>query len=324
MTPLNLDLKKLRGLGQFKRAAQTVGGALFSVMLLILMVMPSDAEAQTVSVEPPTSFTAQSKLLGRKIDLAVDIDIPNKSTRSPAVVLLHGCGGLSPSLAPMKWREFFRTKGYVTLIVESFQARGWGSNVCTKEKEVGVFGQLDRIADAFEAANMLSKLASVDPAKIFLMGFSHGAGTALLSATDSAKAYFANTPYDIGKPPYAGVIANYPWCGREDTYPTATMKRPIWLPTLVLIGDKDNYTPVEYCQAMAAKPAFANSKVFSIQVLKAAQHGFDNGLNETSFKACGGRGQAPTCQETVTIGHSESAFFSAQEHALTFISNYSR
>ena len=99
---------------------------------------------------------------------------------------------------------------------------------------------------------------------------------------------------------------------------------PLWLPTMVLIGENDNYTPVEYCQTLAARPAYADSKVFSLHVLKAAQHGFDNGLPQTSFKACGGRGKAPICQEQVSIGHSEPAFKEAQVRVIDFMKTYSR
>jgi dienelactone hydrolase len=120
------------------------------------------------------------------------------------------------------------------------------------------------------------------------------------------------------------VIAAYPWCGREEAYPTATMKRPLSLPTLVLIGSQDNYTPVEYCETMAKRPAFANSPVFKLQVLEAAKHGFDNGLAETSFKACGGRGTAASCQEMVTIGHSAKSFEQAQGHVLRFMQETSK
>jgi dienelactone hydrolase len=282
----------------------------------------SNVAAQEVPT--PKVFSAYSKMLKRDVEFSVDLDVVDKTVKSPAVVLLHGCGGFYPSKSPMNWRSHFRKQGIATLIVDSFKGRDWGTNVCDKQKETGIMGQIDRVAEAYAASTMLSSLPFIDPNKIFVMGFSHGAGAVLLASVDEVKAFYANTPYDLSRPPYAGVIANYPWCGREDKYPTITMKSVISLPMLLLIGENDNYTPVEYCEKMAARPAFANSSVFSLKVLKGAQHGFDNGLSDRSFKTCGGRGLAPMCQELVSIGHSEPAFVEAQGLVKEFMSRISK
>ena len=39
----------------------------------------------------------------------------------PAVVILHGCGGLSPQLE--RWSRWFADRGYVGMVVDSFGPR---------------------------------------------------------------------------------------------------------------------------------------------------------------------------------------------------------
>jgi dienelactone hydrolase len=86
----------------------------------------------------------------------------------PAVIMLHGCGGLGGR--DRMWAERLRAWGYVTLRVNSFAARGL-KNVCGG----GVFGSDARVPDALAALAHVRTRPEVDPKRIALMGCSHGA-----------------------------------------------------------------------------------------------------------------------------------------------------
>ena len=59
-------------------------------------------------------------------------------TPFPAIVMLHGCGGLwgkggEPTASFAYWAEHFRARGYVALLLDSFGPRG-EKEICTQEK----------------------------------------------------------------------------------------------------------------------------------------------------------------------------------------------
>ena len=93
-------------------------------------------------------------------------------------------------------------------------------------------------------------MPEIDPDHIFLLGYSYGAISSLF-ATD------AKTP---GAHHIAGVIAYYPYC-----YDNVVPSRP----TLVLIGEKDDWTPAELCQKAQGNPNV------ELTVYPGASHAFD-------------------------------------------------
>lgn len=97
----------------------------------------------------------------------------------PAVLLMHGCGGL-PSRAIEGWAPVLRSWGYATLVVDSFRSRGLGE-VCTDA--LALTGN-QRIPDAYGALKILSTHPKIDRARIALMGFSHGGIVTLAAAME--------------------------------------------------------------------------------------------------------------------------------------------
>ena len=83
------------------------------------------------------------------------------------------------------------------------------------------------------------------------MGFSSG-GTAVLHATDPKSSTANDTEI-------AGVVSYYPLCGE---------KAEAAVPTLVLIGEKDDWVSVPACQALQVKPNF------EVAVYPGATHSF--------------------------------------------------
>jgi dienelactone hydrolase len=179
---------------------------------------------------------------------------PDGSGPFPAVVYLHGCSGLT-AYARTSTAEQMTSWGYVSLVVDSFATRGI-KNACNPPYP-------DRQADAFGALLYLSKLPFVDVKRIALVGRSQGGITALEVASFH--------PFDIFEMPaglkYKAAVAFYPWCS------AATDELAI--PTIVLIGELDDWTPIKSCEYWMGRRAGKGAPVKFV-VYPGAYHDFDS------------------------------------------------
>lgn len=130
------------------------------------------------------------------------------------------------------------SEGIATLIVDPFTPRHEMEGVCAKVSAETIV-ELGRRGgnDAWAAVAVLKAMHDIDPSRIFLQGYSFGAISSLF-AVDTNNSVKHDTKI-------AGVIAYYPFC-YQGVDPS--------VPTLVLIGDKDDWTPAAACQAVKGKP----------------------------------------------------------------------
>lgn len=206
---------------------------------------PADAGAIRVPVD-------------REVTLTGTLSLPVTSRRAPAVVLMHGCGGVSRT--HHAWARTTRDWGYAALVLDSFAARGVRA-VC----ETGGLTSEQRVEDAFAAIRTLARHPSIDAQRVALVGFSHGGGTVLAAAAPRIARSYA-TP---GTPPYRALVAFYPRC--EGRYPGT----PVAAPLRIHIGALDDWTPAPPCELLVAALQRAGADA-RITVYPDSHHGFDS------------------------------------------------
>lgn len=186
----------------------------------------------------------------------------------PAVGLFHGCGGPLTSKGAIAareraWMKLFVGEGYVVLLVDSFNPRGFAS-ICTKSVRP-LTAENDRPYDAYAALRWLREQPYVKPDRIGMMGWSHGAMTTLATISE---AMVKETGWS--DPGFATAVAFYPGCLdlSKTRYKSTT-------PLLMQLGEKDDWTPARYCHRLADMAKKAGGAV-EVDTYAGAYHAFDN------------------------------------------------
>jgi len=181
----------------------------------------------------------------------------------PAVVLMHGCAGISK--ATDTWADRLASWGYVAIELDSFGPRG-EKEICAKIMSIP-FNV--RSHDAYDAKSYLSGLAFVDRNRIAAMGFSHGGVSTLCVVSDSNYAAVAvnakMNPSRKIEDPFRAVIAFYPYCLAKLEDSNA--------PLLILSGQLDDWCPPALCQKNM--PSGKAAQEITLKVYPGAYHGFD-------------------------------------------------
>jgi dienelactone hydrolase len=161
----------------------------------------------------------------------------------PAVVYMSGCAGIDSPLnraVQKTTTDHLLAKGVAILIVDPFTPRNEPSGVCANlgdnEKANQYFSRGGN--DILAALKVLEATPDIDTQHIFLLGYSYGAIASLFATETKNPANHAKV---------AGVIAYYPLC-YDGVNPS--------VPALVLIGEKDDWTPAAKCQAVTGKTNF--------------------------------------------------------------------
>ncbi|HMW22484.1 MAG TPA: dienelactone hydrolase family protein [Burkholderiaceae bacterium] len=183
--------------------------------------------------------------------------------RVPAVVFMHGSGGLFDAMRGY-WPRFFSRQGYAMLALDTFSPRGVRS---TAEDQSQVPPAAD-VADVYAALRLLASHPRIDPDRIALIGTSRG-GTATWRAAlqrviDSQP---GSARYAAFLPMYSGGCAG---SLRVAVQPGVFGPAPM----LWLHGDADDYAPIEPCQDFAREIGAAGIPV-TFLTLPGAGHKFD-------------------------------------------------
>ena len=179
----------------------------------------------------------------------------------PAVVLLHGSGGVLSS-RELTYAPQLARLGVAALVVDSFSAR----------RDLGT-AFIDRLlnitetmmlADAYSGLAFLAARPEIDARRVVLTGFSYGA----MAATYGVYAQLADRLVPAGLR-FAGHVAFYgPCIARfEDSRTTGA-------PLLMLLGGADEITDQQRCAEIAADLRTGGSRVETI-VYPGALHQWD-------------------------------------------------
>jgi dienelactone hydrolase len=223
---------------------------------------PSEPSATVVEFENPLASPLPLQGLLRRADSAAP---------APAVVLLHACDG-SWGRLDENWGKRIASWGYVTLTVDSFGPRGI-KNTCDSGSPV------DLAFDAYRALNYLEQQPFVDPARIAAVGFSQGGWLALTSVERGAIERTSQNKF-------RAAIAFYPPC--------LGFKGNMTVPTLILIGELDDWTLAAECRNMVdGRDDWGISRhkgecaAITLLVYPGAYHAFDLPNLKTSIQYLG-------------------------------------
>ena len=184
---------------------------------------------------------------------------PAAKRRAPAMVILHGFGGVSDAREGF-WARELAAFGVASLVVESFSARGAGSSIDDQSRVSTAQG----VRDAYAALGYLAQQEFVDPRRIGVMGMSWG-GTVALRAADRRR-QGEGPGFGASIPLYPGCVAQY-----RNPQPGA--------PLLVLIGELDDYTGIRTCREYVERIRAAGGAA-QVKVYPGAHHGFDGDARE--------------------------------------------
>jgi dienelactone hydrolase len=210
-------------------------------------------------------------------EIPIEVQKPGGAGPFPAVVIAHDCSGLGPrsSGAPGRWARELVARGYVVLIPDSFSTRGFPGGLCTDARPGrNAVRPAVRASDVYAALAHARTLAEVDGARVGLLGGSHGGSTTLAAmlARDGDAAPLA-TEKRAG---FAAAVALYPACAPSGrTWASASGVYHPLAPLLILIGEKDDWTPAAHCQTLVEAARAAGYPV-AIKVYPGAHHSFDS------------------------------------------------
>lgn len=227
--------------------------------LLLLAQVPAAAAYEVDWVE----FPALKEFQGAPVQLSGLMFKPAGPGPFPAVVMLHGCSGMFtnsgyPTLSFRTWAELFARNGYVAVLTDSLNPRGYRS-ICELQKRP-ILESRERTEDAYATREWLAAQPFVRPERIGLIGWSNGAGGTLWGMRESQ--------------PYRGfrsAVAFYPGCR---TLSRAKTQYKPYAPLLILSGEADDWTPAAPCVEMT-KNAKGIGAPMDIVTYPGAHHAFD-------------------------------------------------
>jgi dienelactone hydrolase len=196
--------------------------------------------------------------------IAGELSLPNVETaKLPAVIVIHGDGGLVPNHPP--WIRALNRAGFAVFTVDSYSGRGAFAKANGFVFIEGNANAPSRMVDAYRALDRMARHPRIDPDRIALMGFS-GGGTAVRYAAMQRFAPLRAMPGQR----FAAFVAVYPSCAanlRDDA-------KLLPAPLRVHHGNADRMTSMDLCREWVERARSAGADI-EFRSHDGAGHGFD-------------------------------------------------
>ncbi len=229
----------------------------------------ADGRSGKITFESPTPKSVRELVTRSAMEHATISGVlsfpPSGAGELPAMIILHGSGGVS-GREPL-WAQRMNDLGYAAFIVDSFTGRGIKDTV-TDQSQLSMAGDM---ADGLVALRLLASHPRIDRKRIAVMGFSRGGIAALYTALEPIRRGIIDDDLH-----FAAHVPLYPGCNVP--YVSAHLDGA---PILMLLGGKDDYTPAAPCVAYADALRAKGADV-SVVVYPEARHGFD-GLSSPRY-----------------------------------------
>ncbi len=238
---------------------------------------PQGLPAQVARLEihsfPSMTLTDQQFLTGQKegkpVTLAGELRLPRPGNdRLPAVVLVHGSGGVSGYV--LDWEQELNAMGVATFVLDCFTGRG----IVNTNYDQSQLGRLAMIVDVYRALDVLAKHPRIDPTRIALMGFSRGGQAALYASLKRFQRMYG----PVGQE-FAAYIIFYPLCNTTYHEDENVADKPI----RIFHGSADDYAPLAPCRAYVERLK-ATGRNVQLTEYAGAAHNFDNRAVKTPLK----------------------------------------
>ena len=227
-----------------------------AIGLLAGAALAQEAGQNAKPRKPPAPLVINDDTIGILRQRQVgSLILPQGTPPFPAVVVLHGCNGVSSNTRV--WARRLATWGYAALIIDSFSSRRL-AQVCDGSRALP---GTERAQDAFAAARYLRSRPDIDGQRIGVLGYSHGGWSALAAATE-ASVKRAQTP------PFRAVVSFYPYCPK--------IAPPLATDLQIFIGDADDWALAARCTAFVAKYAEGAPHRPALVVYPGAKHSFES------------------------------------------------
>ncbi len=210
-----------------------------------------------VAGEPPT-FSVQAELYA-----------PSNPVCAPAIVFSQGLGGVRDP-RERRYARWFAELGYVGLVIDSFKSRGTDQH--PEPMRALEVSESMILSDAYAGLRYLAAHAEVNPARIYIVGFSYGGMISVLSAHEQFSRVFL--PDGLR---FAGHVSLY-GC----TVPRLENVRTSGAPVTIMQGGKDGNVDLERSREIAADLRRGGSQVNEI-VFPNAFHQWDSAETKRSF-----------------------------------------
>lgn len=181
----------------------------------------------------------------------------------PAMIILHGSGGIQPG-REHEYAELFAKNGIAGFVVDYYMPRGVKEDTPYLLKTM-IATEIDVLVDAYEALNFLSSHPAIDADRIGVIGFSYG-GMATRYALDERVA----TILSPGGHRFAIHVDFYGPC-HQVIGSSQTTKAPY----LAVFGDDDNSVHPPTCEKVHAEIKKSGSPT-QINIIKGAGHAWEN------------------------------------------------